>query len=57
MGLLVARAPQRYAQPLVVASWGGAYQTARGKALFEPFEKEFNVHIVEASTPGLRKDI
>ena len=48
-------APRNVEQQLVVASWGGAYQTAQRKAFFEPFEKDFNVHIVEASTPDYGK--
>src|SRR5262249_57352757 len=39
------------AQPkeLVVCSWGGAYQEAQRKSMFEPFEKETGIKIVEAS--------
>jgi len=48
-------APKNAEQQLVVASWGGAYQTAQRKAFFEPFEKEFKVHIVEAGTPDYGK--
>jgi putative spermidine/putrescine transport system substrate-binding protein len=34
---------------LVVCSWGGAYQEAQRKAMFQPFEKETGIKIVEAS--------
>jgi len=39
------------AQPkqLVVCSWGGAYQEAQRKTMFEPFEKEAGIKIIEAS--------
>jgi putative spermidine/putrescine transport system substrate-binding protein len=34
---------------LVVCSWGGAYQEAQRKTMFQPFEKETGIKIVEAS--------
>lgn len=43
---LIARAQGRQ---LVVCSWGGAYQEAQRKSMFEPFEKESGIKIVEAS--------
>lgn len=43
---LIARAQ---AKQLVICSWGGAYQEAQRKSMFEPFEKETGLKIVEAS--------
>jgi len=34
---------------LTVCSWGGAYQEAQRKTMFQPFEKETGIKIVEAS--------
>ncbi len=45
-GPLIARAQPKQ---LVVCSWGGSYQEAQRKAMFEPFEKETGIKIVEAS--------
>ncbi len=42
----IARAQSRQ---LVVCSWGGAYQEAQRKAMFQPFEKETGIKITEAS--------
>lgn len=36
-------------QTLVVVDWGGALQDAHRKAIFEPFEKKYNVTIKEVS--------
>src|SRR6059036_1326763 len=43
------RAVRAQAKPLVVCSWGGAYQEAQRKTMFQPFEKETGIAIVEAS--------
>src|SRR5262249_38626942 len=45
-GPLLARAQAR---ELVVCSWGGAYQEAQRKTMFQPFEKETGIKVVEAS--------
>ena len=34
---------------LVVVSWGGSFQEAQRKALFEPFVKEFGIKLIEDS--------
>lgn len=36
-------------QELVVVSWGGSFQEAQRKALFEPFTKEFGIKVIEDS--------
>jgi putative spermidine/putrescine transport system substrate-binding protein len=36
-------------QELVVVSWGGSFQEAQRKALFEPFMKEFGIKLIEDS--------
>jgi putative spermidine/putrescine transport system substrate-binding protein len=36
-------------QKLVVVTWGGAATEAQRKAMFEPFEKEYNCEIVEVT--------
>ena len=43
-GLVHAQSKQ-----LTVCSWGGAYQEAQRKTMFQPFEKETGIKIVEAS--------
>jgi len=45
-GPWIARAQSKQ---LVVCSWGGAYQEAQRKTMFQPFEKETGIKIVEAS--------
>lgn len=45
-GPLIARAQRK---EMVVCSWGGAYQEAQRKAMFDPFEKETGIKIIEAS--------
>jgi putative spermidine/putrescine transport system substrate-binding protein len=50
-------APRAHAQDntLVISSFGGTYQDAQRKTLFEPFEKATGIKIVEASGIGLPK--
>ena len=43
------------AQQLVFAGFGGAYQTGQEKALFEPFEKETGIKIVQTTGVDLAK--
>lgn len=45
----------RAAQQLVFAGFGGAYQTGQQKALFEPFEKETGIRIVQTTGVDLAK--
>ncbi len=45
VGVSVAQAPK----PLVVTSWGGAYQEAQRKAFLDAFTKATGIKIVEAS--------
>lgn len=41
---------QKYrGQSLVVVSWGGSFQEAQRKALFEPFMEEFGIKLIEDS--------
>ncbi|MCF6093676.1 extracellular solute-binding protein [Microaerobacter geothermalis] len=40
---------------LVVVSWGGAYQDAQRKAMFEPFKQETGVNLVEDSPVDIGK--
>ena len=40
---------------VVVASWGGSFQDDQRKAIFEPFEKETGIEIIEATGPSLAK--
>ncbi len=42
-------------QQLVFAGFGGAYQTGQQKALFEPFEKETGIKIVQTTGVDLAK--
>ena len=46
MGPLIVRAQPK---ELVVCSWGGSYQEAQRKAMFEPIAKELGIKITEAS--------
>ena len=43
------RSASGQSKQLVVCSWGGAYQEAQRKTMFQPFEKETGIKIVEAS--------
>ena len=45
----------RAAGQLVFAGFGGAYQTGQQKALFEPFEKETGIKIVQTTGVDLAK--
>jgi len=46
----VKQALEKYrGQSLVVVSWGGSFQEAQRKALFEPFVKEFGIKLIEDS--------
>jgi putative spermidine/putrescine transport system substrate-binding protein len=45
----------RAADQLVFAGFGGAYQTGQQKALFEPFEKETGIKIVQTTGVDLAK--
>ncbi|MDB5999897.1 MAG: transporter substrate-binding protein [Rhizobacter sp.] len=45
----------RAAEQLVFAGFGGAYQTGQQKALFEPFEKETGIKIVQTTGVDLAK--
>jgi putative spermidine/putrescine transport system substrate-binding protein len=46
----VKQALEKYrGQELVVVSWGGSFQEAQRKALFEPFVKEFGIKLIEDS--------
>src|SRR5919201_2358919 len=59
MGVLTAASAQPWragpaialaqSRQLVVCSWGGAYQEAQRKTMFQPFEKETGIKILEAS--------
>ncbi|WP_015061455.1 ABC transporter substrate-binding protein (plasmid) [Sinorhizobium medicae] len=40
---------------VVIASYGGQFQDAQRKALFEPFEKSTGIKVVEATGPSLAK--
>jgi len=40
---------------VVVASWGGSFQEDQRKAIFEPFEKETGIEVIEATGPSLAK--
>lgn len=40
---------------IVVVSWGGDYQAAQQKAMFEPFKKDTNIQLVEDSPVNLGK--
>jgi len=40
---------------VVVASWGGSFQEDQRKAIFEPFEKETGIKVIEATGPSLAK--
>jgi putative spermidine/putrescine transport system substrate-binding protein len=43
------RSSHAQSKQLVVCSWGGAYQEAQRKTMFQPFEKETGIKIIEAS--------
>lgn len=46
----VKQALEKYrGQSLVVVSWGGSFQEAQRKALFEPFTEEFGIKVIEDS--------
>ncbi len=45
----------RGAQELVFVGFGGGYQEAQGKALFEPFERETGIKIIQTSGVDLAK--
>jgi putative spermidine/putrescine transport system substrate-binding protein len=46
----VKQALEKYrGKSLVIVSWGGSFQEAQRKALFEPFEKEFGIDLIEDS--------
>jgi putative spermidine/putrescine transport system substrate-binding protein len=47
--------PSRAATQLVFSGFGGAYQTGQTKALFEPFEKETGIKIVQTTGVDLAK--
>jgi putative spermidine/putrescine transport system substrate-binding protein len=47
--------PARAAGQLVFAGFGGAYQAGQQKALFEPFEKETGIKIVQTTGVDLAK--
>ncbi|QPC42629.1 ABC transporter substrate-binding protein [Kaustia mangrovi] len=49
----LAAGPAQSADSITVASWGGAYQDAQRKALFDPTAKELGVTINEATLSGL----
>lgn len=40
---------------VVVASWGGSFQEDQRKAIFDPFEKETGIEVIEATGPSLAK--
>src|SRR5206468_652969 len=44
--------PAFAAEPLTVVSWGGAYQAALRKAVFEPFTKTTGINITEGEWNG-----
>src|SRR5262249_39762154 len=46
---LAPRVARAQAKQLVVCSWGGAYQEAQRKTMFQPFERETGIKVVEAS--------
>ena len=42
---------------IVLVSWGGSFQESQRKALFEPFEKEFGIKVIEDSPSDQAKII
>src|SRR5688500_185074 len=55
IGLPFVPTKARAARELVFAGFGGAYQTGQQKALFEPFEKETGIKIVQTTGVDLAK--
>ncbi|MGY4501662.1 putative spermidine/putrescine transport system substrate-binding protein [Bradyrhizobium sp. GM24.11] len=52
---IIGRAQAQSSGTVVVASFGGQYQDAQRKALFEPFEEATGIKVVEATGPSLAK--
>lgn len=51
-GVLLA-APMASAQPLNIVSWGGSYQDAQSKAIFEPVAEAMGIEITQDSYGGI----
>jgi putative spermidine/putrescine transport system substrate-binding protein len=43
------------ADKLIIVGWGGSYQEAQRKALFEPFQKESGIQVVEDTGPQIQR--
>jgi len=52
---LAAAGPQiaRAADQVIIASWGGSYQAAQSKALFQPASKDTGVQVIEETYGGM----